>query len=258
MDGQLRPWGRTKTVVGYRRFQTLPSRPFSAHGQRACARPVIDLRKSSRARNSGGSARLLGTTSRSPLRRGATGSVPFAITLRRIRRKGGACLRAMQRFSESAGRVGARLRAIQLGAIACKQAPPNRVNLLAKANRLSRRSALTGREPRATFPRPRGGSPGPRPIRAALAARGRQTRAARRGPLGSRAPFARPKPPRLPRPAALTRPRPRDRARRCGHFPPDSRASSRRRPSGRRLVLENQFLGGGGHGVSGVSGRIAA
>ncbi len=121
--------------------------------------------------------------------------------MQRICREGGP---ACGRCSESAGRVGARLRAIQLGAIACKQAPPNRVNLLSKANRLSRRSALTGREPRATFPRPRGGSPGPRPIRAAMAARGRKTRSARRGPLGSRAPFARPKPPRLPRPAALT------------------------------------------------------
>ena len=165
---------------------------------------------------------------------------------------------ACGRCSESAGRVGARLRAMQLGAIACKQAPPNRVNLLAKANRLSRRSALTGREPRATFPRPRGGSPGPRPIRAALAARGRKTRAARRGPLGSRAPFARPKPPRLPRPAALTRPRPRVRARRCGHVPPESRASATGHRPGEDCVWENQFLGGGGHGVSGVSGRIAA
>jgi hypothetical protein len=53
---QYRPWGRTKAVLGYGRFADFPSRPFSAHGQRACVRPVSDLGKSSRARNAGDSS----------------------------------------------------------------------------------------------------------------------------------------------------------------------------------------------------------
>jgi hypothetical protein len=56
MDSQYRPWGRTKAVVGQGRFEDFPFRPFSAHGQRACVRPVSDLGKSSRARNAGDSS----------------------------------------------------------------------------------------------------------------------------------------------------------------------------------------------------------
>jgi hypothetical protein len=148
---QYRPWGRTKAVLGHGRFEDFPFRPFSAHGQRACARPVGDLGKSSRARNSGDSAPPArdgfplaaekggngltptsrrfqtlpfvgppgGRATRPPA--GPTVSFPFAITLILI------CRKVLPE-----GR--SRLRAIHLGAIACKHAPPNRVNLLSKAN----------------------------------------------------------------------------------------------------------------------------
>ena len=75
MAGQHSPWGRTNAVVGYRRFQTLPSRPFSAPGQRACAKDVIDLRKSSCARNSGDSAPPARDDLTCAAEKGGTGSV---------------------------------------------------------------------------------------------------------------------------------------------------------------------------------------
>ena len=145
------------------------------------------------------------------------------------------------------------MQAIQLGAIACKQAPPNRVNLLSKANRLSRRSALTGREPRATSdPRGNGCPRAPNAGGAAWAAR--ITGAARS--------------PQTPTPTPsgcldyvrLTRPDPVRGIKRDGAvmFLRSPALPATGNHLGDDFVLENQFLGGGGHGVSGVSGRIAA
>ena len=70
--------------------------------------------------------------------------VPFSVRLRLIRRKVGACLRAIEVVAclrtiqvvacLRAIQVVACLRAIQVVAIACRQAPTNRVNLSSKVN----------------------------------------------------------------------------------------------------------------------------